>query len=130
MSRQLTRIPGWLLAVALAASLGCANTTAFVITDQTLAALDDVVELVHQTMTAASAEGRVTADQVRAYNAFETRYQAVYPVAVQLAKAGRRVNDAAVVGKATEIVSSLIAELGPLAAVVGVSVAGLQGATP
>ena len=130
MSRQLTGNARWLLAVVLVAGLGCANTTAFVITDQTLAALDDVVELVHQHMVTARAEGVVTADKVRVFNAWLDRYQAVYPVAVQLAKAGRRVNDAAVVGKATEIVAALIAELGPLAAVVGVSVAGLQGATP
>jgi hypothetical protein len=118
------------LSLALVISSGCANTTAFVVTGEALDTLEGTVELVHQRMVAASAEGRVTAEQVQAFNAFLGKFQSAYPVAVQLWKAGRHVNDAAITGEASKVVAGLVAELVPLAAVVGVSLAGVVGGAP
>jgi hypothetical protein len=112
-------------ALALAS---CANSTGFIIAAQTLDTLGAAVEETHARMEAKALRGEVTPEQVAAWNLFLDKFQRAYPPAVQLWKLGRHTNDAALTGRSSEIIAALLAELVPLARVVGVSLS--TGGTP
>lgn len=119
---------GEVLVGATLAIASCANTTAFVVSAQTLDSVGAAVELTHDRFEACAAARTCSASDVATWNAFQAKFQQAYPAAVTLWKAARRTNDAALTGRAADIITALVAELAPLAAQVGVLVSPAAGA--
>jgi hypothetical protein len=104
----------------LALSSSCANSTGFIITGTALVSVDDGVLLAKERYVAGLADGSISVEKVKAFNAFLVKYNAVWPQAVRIYQAAEVANDAAMMGQASVILTSIVAEAAPICALVGV----------
>jgi len=110
--------------VALVAVLGlvgasCAAATPWVASGQSLKVVGNTFVSTAAAFDAGLAAGSITPEQYRAWASFGRKFQAAWPLALDLWESSIKVNDAALQGKAEAILSTLMAELGGFAVQVG-----------
>lgn len=111
----LAVLAGWLMA-------GCASSTAFVVSGESLDAAGRGFVAVGLAYNKGLDGKTVTVEQYREWASFARKFQQAYPSSVQLWKSSVAVNDAALTKKSEAIVISLVSELVKLGQVVGVQV--------
>ena len=115
---QLTGVITLLLGVILL--FGCATSTGFIISGESLDATGKAFVTVGQTYNRELDAKRVTPEQYRDWAVFAKKFQQAYPSAVQLWKSSVAVNDAALKKQSEALILGLVNELAKLGAVVGV----------
>lgn len=107
--------------VAAVAVLGasCATATPWVATGQSLKVVGNTFVSTAAAMDAAQAAGTVTPEQYRAWASFGRKFQAAWPLALDLWESSIKVNDKVLEGQASAILSTLMTELGGFAVQVG-----------
>lgn len=122
-----------LVAVCGLLAASCATSTGFIVAAEGLTSLDAQVRQARDQYAAGKAAGTVTQEQVDAFNKALEKYNLLFPQAVRLYQGARAIGDAASAGKAVAIMTAVVAELAPLAEVVGVVItwtAPPTGGTP
>jgi hypothetical protein len=118
VSALAPRIALGALAGLLVAS--CATSTAWLVVADSLTTLDGQVRQAREQYAAGKADGTIPEAQWVAFNRALEKYNVLFPQAVRLYKGARAIGDAAQAGRAVAIMTAVVAELVPLAEVVGV----------
>ena len=99
------------LVTALALFAGCVGQSPYVTSGESLEVAGKEFVSTAALFDTGLANHSITVEQYRAWSAFGKRFQATYPVAVQLWKSSVAVGDSVTQGKVTDIITTIVVEL-------------------
>lgn len=107
----MTERPALATALFALTALACSSATPFVATGETTRVLGEQFLATARLMDSGLRSGVVTHEQYRQWRDFGMKFQASFPLAVDLWKAARAANDKAIEAHAAEILSGLAMDL-------------------